>query len=233
VPVSITRQSRLQVKRSLMWTFLFWTWATIGPAVLGGLIVSAILAWVIFKPSAGQMLTMMGAGGLAMLLAAGPGQLFWNRAFGKRILEPLRELGDVMGVASEGDLTVHARIVHEDEIGVLADDCNHLIASLADIASSVRRSAESVSAAATQLSASSQEINSSTMEISTSVQQIAHGAELQSRKVEETTTAVEAIVATVSTVSARADEASNITQEASRFALHGEEATAQAITKIG
>jgi methyl-accepting chemotaxis protein len=71
------------------------------------------------------------------------------------------------------------------------------------------------------------------MEISTSVQQIAHGAELQSRKVEETTSAMEAIVSTVSSVSEQADEASKTTQEAARLSLHGEEATTQAVAKIG
>jgi methyl-accepting chemotaxis protein len=229
----MTRQSEVEVKRSLMWIFMFWTWATIGPAVLVGLIVTAVFAFWLMQPSVTQALIVMGVGGVAMLLAAGPGQLFWNRAFRARILNPLHQLGEVMGVAAAGDLTARAPIVHEDEIGVLSDDCNHLIGSLSDIASNVRRSAESVSAAATELSASSEEINSSTMEISTSVQQIAHGAELQSRKVEETTSAMEAIVATVASVSERADEASRITQDASRFALHGEEATAQAITKIG
>jgi methyl-accepting chemotaxis protein len=212
---------------------MFWTWATIGPAVLVGLVVTAIFAFWLLKPDLVQALIVMGVGGVTMLLAAGPGQMFWNRAFKARILEPLRQLGDVMGVAANGDLTARAPIVYDDEIGVLADDCNHLIESLSDIAANVRRSAESVSAAATELSASSEEINSSTMEISTSVQQIAHGAELQSRKVEETSSAMEAIVATVSSVSERADEASRITQDASRFASNGEEATAQAIAKIG
>ena len=37
-----------------------------------------------------------------MLLAAGPGQMFWNRAFKARILDPLQQLGDVMGVAAAG-----------------------------------------------------------------------------------------------------------------------------------
>jgi methyl-accepting chemotaxis protein len=231
--VATTRQSSVEMKRSLMWTFMFWTWATIGPAVLVGLIVTAVFAFWLLKPDLVHALIVMTVGGVVMLLAAGPGQMFWNRAFKSRILDPLGQLGVVMGVAAQGDLSVRAPIVHEDEIGVLADDCNHLIESLSDIASNVRRSAESVSAAATELSASSQEINSSTMEISTSVQQIAHGAELQSRKVEETTSAMEAIVATVSRVSERADEASRITQDASRFASSGEEATAQAIAKIG
>jgi methyl-accepting chemotaxis protein len=230
--VAVTRQSEVEVKRSLMWTFLFWTWATIGPAVLAGLIVTAIVAFVLLKPDLVHALIIMAVGGVSMLVAAVPGQLLWNRAFKRGILDPLKQLGDVMGVAANGDLTVRAPIINQDEIGVLTEDCNHLVGSLSDIAGNVRRSAESVSAAATELSASSEEINSSTMEISTSVQQIAHGAELQSRKVEETTSAMEAIVATVASVSDRADEASRITQDASRFAGHGEEATAQAIAKI-
>ncbi len=228
-----TRQARFEVKTSLRWTFIFLTWATIGPAVLIGLIGCAIAAWFIFKPTIGHMLLMMGIGGGLMLLSAIPGQMTWGRIFRNRILEPVEKLGEVMGLAAQGDLTVRAPIMRGDELGRLTDDCNDLIESFADIAFGVRRSAESVSAAATELSASSEEINSSAMEISTSVQQIAHGAELQSRKVEETTSAVEAIVATVAHVSQRADEASRITKDASRFAAHGEEAAAQAITKIG
>ena len=168
--------------------------------------------------------------------AVGVGLLFlWGFLFfllGRAFTRPLDTVVDSVRAACQGEIGRKVEVKGEDEIGVLADDCNHLIESLSDIASNVRRSAESVSAAATELSASSEEINSSTMEISTSVQQIAHGAELQSRKVEETTSAMEAIVATVASVSQRADEASKITQDASRFASHGEEATAQAIAKI-
>jgi len=132
-----------------------------------------------------------------------------------------------------GDLTVSAAIHRSDEIGLVTDECNRLIESLAEIAGGVRRSSESVAAAATELSASSQEISASTMEISNSVQHIAHGAELQSRKVEETTAAVEAIAQTVNNVSVQAVEASRISQEAARQADHGRAATDEAIAKIG
>ena len=126
-------------------------------------------------------------------LIAPAGTIVWRWQFKERVLRPLRDLGGVMSEAGKGDLTVSAPVVHDDEIGLLAEECNSLIGSLAKIAARSRRSAESVSAASAQLSASSQEISSSTMEISSSVQQIAHGAELQSRKVEETSRAMEAI----------------------------------------
>ena len=228
----MARRNTIRLQENLEFRFAVRTWVTIGPAVLVGLLLCAGLAGLIFQPTVQGMLTMMGAGGVVMVICAIPGQFVWNRAFRSRILVPLREVGDVMSRAGEGDLTVRATIHHEDEIGVLTDECNRLIESLADIANNVLRSAESVSAAATELSASSQEINSSTMGISTSVQQIAHGAELQSRKVEETTSAMESIVRTVNTVAETATEASAYSQDAARHAEHGRAATDEAISKI-
>ncbi|GAB4289782.1 MAG: hypothetical protein Kow0067_15870 [Coriobacteriia bacterium] len=220
------------MKRGLSFWFTLLTWATIGPAVAGGLGLTAIFAlWVLEIPFDKLAYTAL-FGLVAMMIAAVPGQIFWRTAFKRRVLEPLRDLGAVMVTAGEGTLTVRAEIVNDDEIGLLAEECNHLIASLADIAGSVRRSAESVTNAATQLSASSEEINSSSMEISSSVQQIAHGAELQSRKVEETSSAMESISTNVNDVARRAEEASKTSEEAARAALLGEEATNEAITKI-
>jgi methyl-accepting chemotaxis protein len=228
----VARRSTIAVRDSVMTQFMLQTWGTIGPAVLLGLISNAVIAYFIFRPTVTHMAIMIVVGGLVMIAWAIPGQILWNRAFRRRILDPIHEVGGVMSRAGEGDLTVRAQIEHEDELGQMADECNRLIESLADIANNVRRSAESVSAAATQLSASSEEINSSTMEISTSVQQIAHGAELQSRKVEETTGSVEGIVSTVQAVSEQANEASRISQEAARFAGHGRDATDEAVAKI-
>jgi methyl-accepting chemotaxis protein len=228
----VARRSIIRLQESLELTFALRTWLAIGPAVLVGLLLCAGLAELIFRPSIQNMLLMMGAGGVVMAICAVPGQFMWNRVFRSRVLQPLHDVGDVMSRAGEGDLTVRATIHHADEIGVLTDECNRLIESLADIADNVLRSAESVSAAATELSASSQEINASAMEISTSVQQIAHGAELQSRKVEETTSAMESIVSTVNTVAETATEASRYSQDAAQSAEHGREATDEAISKI-
>lgn len=220
------------IKGGLSLTFTLWTWATIGPPVLIGLIAAVIIAGAVLHLGFWEMLPVMLWGGLVMVLLSPVGTLIWRWKFKDQILDPLSELGAVMMRAAEGDLRVRAESLHDDEIGVLADDCNHLIESLAGIANNVRRSAESVSAAASELSASSQEISSSTMEISSSVQQIAHGAELQSRKVEETSNAIESINSTTEDVSQQVDEAARTSEEAARVAARGEEATNEAIMKI-
>jgi len=220
------------VKRGLSFTFTLWTWATIGPPVAVGLFASAIFAWRYLDLSLREMLPVIIFGGFVMMVLAPFGTWLWRSKFKEQILRPLRDLGGVMQQVGQGDLTVRAPVVRADEIGMLAEDCNGLIESLALIASGVRRSAESVSAAAAQLSASSQEISSSTMEISSSVQQIAHGAELQSRKVEETSGAMESINSTTGEVSQQADEAARTSEEAARVAETGEKATGEAVVKM-
>lgn len=221
-----------EVRRGLAWSFTLLTWVTIGPAVIGGLMITALFALVVLDLDPRTLVLTALFGGVAMTIAAIPGQLAWRRVFKRRVLEPLRDLGGVMVEAGRGDLTVTAEHIADDEIGLLVLECNSLIRSLAGIAGQVRRSAESVSSAATQLSASSEQMNASSMEISSSVQQIAHGAELQSRKIEETSAAMESITETVGAVAGRAEEASRASEAAAKAALVGEAATHEAIAKI-
>lgn len=221
-----------EVKRGLSYTFTLLTWATIGPAVAAGLTITGLFALFVLEIDSGQLLTTALFGATAMLVCAIPGQIMWRRAFKRRVLEPLRDLGGVMIEAGQGDLLVRGSAPHDDEIGLLVSECNGLISSLADIAREVRQSSDSVTGAATQLSASSEEINASSMEISSSVQQIAHGAELQSRKVEETSAAMQTITSTIADVATRAVEASATSEAASKAAALGEQATTEAIEKI-
>jgi methyl-accepting chemotaxis protein len=221
-----------QVRRGLAFTFTLLTWATIGPAVGVGLTITGLFAWFVLKFDHVELLYTALFGAVAMAICAIPGQIAWWRAFQRRILDPLRDLGGVMVEAGKGDLTVQADAPHDDEIGLLVNECNGLIVSLAEIAGQVRSSSEQVTNAATQLSASSEEINASSMEISSSVQQIAHGAELQSRKVEETSAAMQSISSSIEEVAQRAMEASGTSDEAARAATLGEQATHEAIEKI-
>jgi methyl-accepting chemotaxis protein len=228
----VEQHREVAVSRGLSFVFTVMTWVTIAPAVGIGLGLTALFA-LSRGVTMEQLIPIAVFGAVAMMLCGIPGTMLWRSQFHRRVLTPLRDLGAVMITAGAGDLTARSNVATGDEIEVLAGECNNLISSLADIASNVRRSAESVSAAAAELSASSQEINSSTMEISSSVQQIARGAELQSRKVEETSASVESITSTTATVSAQIQEASRTSEEAARVATKGEEATDQAIAKIG
>ncbi len=219
-------------KRGLSFKFTVLTWVTIAPAVGLGLAATALFTELRLGLSFAEMIPIMVFGAVMMALCAIPGTMLWRWQFKDRVLRPLRDVGGVMLDAGKGDLTVRAEVIRDDEIGMLASECNALIASLGGIAGQVRRGAETVSAAASQLSASSEEINSSTIEISSSVQQIAHGAELQSRKVDETSRTMAVIASTTERVAAQATDAARTSEEAASVARRGEEAAEQAIVKI-
>ena len=221
-----------RTRRSLSLEFTIWTWVTIGPPILLALVLWVVYCDVAFNLSLSQLLPTLGIGFVLMLIAGVPGTMLWRWQFEKRIIVRLRTLGEVMTEAGKGDLAVRATVGGEDEIGLLADEANGLIASLGEIARGVRRSAESVSMAAGELSSSSNDINSSSVEISSSVQQIAHGAELQSRKVDETGAAIEQIAATTGQVAMQALEAARTAEQAAEVVRAGEEASEQAIAKI-
>ena len=221
------------IRRGLSMKFTIVVWATIGPTILLALIGSAVFNSQALELTSSELLSIVWISLIVVGLAGVPGTLIFRWQFRKHILYPLRDIGGVMGQASEGDLSVRATAPVHDEIGILADEANSLIVHLAAIAEAVRRSAESVSVAANELSASSQEINSSTMEISSSMQQIARGAELQSRKVDETGSAIEKISAVTGEVASQAQEAARTSEEAAIVARHGEDAAEQAVLKIG
>ena len=220
------------VARGLSVRLTLITWLTIGPPLVMAMLLAFGFAILALQLSLAQALPTLMMSFILMIAASVPGTLLWRWQFKKHILVPLRDLGALMGRASEGNLAVRAETGRNDEIGVLADEANNLIVSLGQIAEGVRKSAESVTMAASELSASAQEINSSSMEISSSVQQIAHGAELQSRKVDETGSAIEEIAATTGEVALQALEAARTSEEASQVAHLGEVASEQAIVKI-
>jgi len=220
------------MKHGLSYSISLMTFAVIVPAVLIGLLATAVYARVVADIEISCLLNIAAIGTVFMVGIMIPGTYVWRRQLRKRILNPLSDLGDVMVRAGAGDLTVRGVAQYDDEIGLLVNECNGLIESLANIAGNVRISAESVSNAASQLSASSQEISTSSIEISSSVQQIAHGAELQSRKVEETSSSMERMTQTVQDVANRAEEVSRTSEDAVRAALLGEQTTSEAISKI-
>ncbi|MRR12341.1 hypothetical protein EG835_07735, partial [bacterium] len=93
-----------EVDRGLAFTFTLLTWATIGPAVATGLTITGLFSLFVLELDPMTLLATAAFGAVAMLVCAIPGQLAWRRAFKRRVLEPLRDLGGVMLQVGQGDL---------------------------------------------------------------------------------------------------------------------------------
>lgn len=93
-----------------------------------------------------------------------------------RTIKPLSLLNTLMTSVSKGDLTVHADIKSNDEIGELSKNFNTMIKNMNQIIGVVNLSALNVRESSESLSAVSEETNASSEEVAHAVNEIAHGA---------------------------------------------------------
>lgn len=127
----------------------------------------------------------------------------------KIILNPLREVVNVMDIASKGDLTVVANYDSKDEIGIVINSFNHLIQS-------TRFAMEKVITTATELAASSQEISAST-------EQIAFGSQQQAQDTSSSASMMTEMTNVVGEVARNAENAAELAKKTMIAAQRGEE----------
>lgn len=99
------------------------------------------------------------------------------------IVKPIKQLQDLMEKAGQGDLTVQSEIKTKDEIEILGESFNKMIASQSNIVEHVRRGAQDLAASSEEMAASSQQVSAATEEISASIQEVAKEAEDQNEAI--------------------------------------------------
>ena len=123
------------------------------------------------------------------------------------LVNPIKEVVDVMRVAEKGDLTVQADYQSKDEIGILVASFNQLVET-------TRSAIEQVTTSANNLAASVEEISASTEEIASGSQQQAQDANTSADMVSEMTNAVQE-------VSKNAEHAARLTDQTMGAAQQG------------
>ncbi len=88
----------------------------------------------------------------------------------KIIARPLNNMAELMKRVAEGDLTETADIETKDEVGILAQSINHMIANVKGMIQNILSAAENLSASSEQVSASTEEIASASANQATSAQ---------------------------------------------------------------
>ncbi|WFD08880.1 methyl-accepting chemotaxis protein [Tepidibacter hydrothermalis] len=104
----------------------------------------------------------------------------------KNIINPIKNLEDLMIKVGDGDLTVRANITTNDEIQVLGEYFNDMIEHQSNIIKHVRLGSEELTASSEELAASSEEISASTEHITDNIQGVAYNAQNQNKSIIET-----------------------------------------------
>ncbi len=142
------------------------------------------------------------------------------------------ELVGVIDKAANGDLTVSAVKLKDDDIGRLADGLNTMIGNLTELVLEIQSTSENVASTSQELASSAEEMNASTEEVSSALQQISQGTANQAQQVESTAEVMRTMAETVDQVTSQAAEAADVAKNSSDSATSGREAVDNAIAKM-
>ena len=156
------------------------------------------------------------------LLALGIGALLVGAVLGwlitRSVTKPLQRSVDYAQVVARGDLTKTLVVAGCDEVGMLGDALNTMVAELREVAHSVKMASHNVATVSRRLSADSE--------------QISHGATTQAATAEEASSAVEEMNASTSQNAANAHETETIALKAEGDAQESGRAVLEAVTAM-
>lgn len=101
------------------------------------------------------------------------------------IVNPVRELNDLMSRAGEGDLTVDSTYTSRDELGSLAKSFNHMKENLRELIGNVTSTAGRVATSSDDLKSNVEETTKATEMVAVTMEEIASGSLRQLTRVKE------------------------------------------------
>ena len=133
----------------------------------------------------------------------------------RTIVNPVKDIQNLMKQAEEGDFTVQGNYQSKDEIGILTNSFNHMINGVREMVHNITITSQQVAASAEELAASAEESSAANDEMSRTIQELSAGAEEQARGTEETSRIVNKIALSVNQVALSAKSVTTTALQAS------------------
>ena len=163
--------------------------------------------------------------------------------FVRSITRPLVQAVAYANTVAGGDFTRLLDIHRRDEVGVLADALNQMVAKLKDMVIRIRESSEQVASSSEEISSSAQQLSSgaqnqastleetsaSVEELTASVEQVADHSQSQAASVEESSSNMEQMKSSVQQVSRTLGEVSSSAKLSMEKAQSGAEAVTRTV----
>ncbi|MCT2347600.1 methyl-accepting chemotaxis protein [Niallia taxi] len=143
---------------------------------------------------------------------------------GKMIVNPIKQIKELLLKAENGDLTVEGNYKSKDEIGDLMTSFNNMTSQLHSILISVNESSQQVAAASEELSASAEESSKASEHITLTIQDLSTGSEKQAQTVEESSKVITDIVQHTKTIENNSEQIVKGAHHASQMSIEGNEA---------
>jgi len=145
----------------------------------------------------------------------------------RSITGPVARLMEALARLSQGDLTTHAPVESEDEIGKLAKGFNETVETLSNLVRRLLETAQSLSSHSQELAATTEEVTGAVNEVARTIQGVAQGAQQQVQSMNEAVQSVKQMAKGVEEVAQAANQVAMASQESTQLSGHGGEAVLQ------
>lgn len=127
------------------------------------------------------------------------------------IAMPVSELGEVIGLLAQRDLSARFDSFVEGDLKDLGDELNTAIASIAHLMAQISQIGDLVAASAEEMLVKGEEMKNTTFEVASATQQMAEGAQQQAQQTDEASKMMDNVLLSVDTM---AEKASKINESA-------------------
>ncbi|MFK7796542.1 MAG: methyl-accepting chemotaxis protein [Aureispira sp.] len=127
------------------------------------------------------------------------------------IAMPVSELGEVIGLLAQRDLSVRFDSFVEGDLKDLGDELNTAIASIAHLMAQISQIGDLVAASAEEMLVKGEEMKNTTFEVASATQQMAEGAQQQAQQTDEASKMMDNVLLSVDSM---AEKASKINESA-------------------
>lgn len=149
------------------------------------------------------------------------------------LLNPINDLIKITNVVAEGDLTQTVEVQTEDEIGILGNSFNLMIANLRELISKSSNISQQVSATSQELSASSEEVTASAEEVSSTMMEVTESANNQNESIASSNETVENMITNIGNVNTNIKNINEYSVMAVETAQRGLEESQNAVIRMG
>lgn len=139
----------------------------------------------------------------------------------KVIVNPTKDIVDLLSKAEKGDFTVKGTYQSKDEIGQLTTSFNHMIVGLNGMVKQVSDTSQQLAAASEELTASADQTAAATEHVASAIQEIASGAEDSTEKLENNSKSLQEVLQGVLRIAESTTNVSELARETSKEAEEG------------
>ena len=152
--------------------------------------------------------------------------------FTRKVSGPLGKLKEAANLVAQGNLSAQIPVGTKDEIGMLAQSLQVMVANLKELFNRIRSSAEQVSAASEELTANVEQSAQASTQVAAEIAEVAGATEVELSCVKESLALVERIYEEINRISDQVITVTHVSNQTTSTASEGRQAIHSAVTQM-